>query len=150
MRVFNIAAYPAIDAEVDEGGERPDFFLFNEFAVEAGGDGHGQVEGQGQVFVVQHGGQREERASDHGGDRSEQDAEDYGGLKGDVGGIEVGDGEADPDAEAEGNADEGQQAERLRGAALGGKEQILEGPRPGQRAGDGSGDTKLYQQRDQD
>jgi hypothetical protein len=59
----DIAAYPAVDAEVDERREGPDFLFLNEFSVEAGGDGNGHKKGQGQIFAVKHGRQREHRGA---------------------------------------------------------------------------------------
>ena len=51
------AADPAVKAEVDEGREGPDFFLFYETAVDASGDGDGEKEGEGEIFAMQDGGE---------------------------------------------------------------------------------------------
>jgi len=52
-----VAAYPAVEAEVDKGREGPDLFLPDKAAVDAGGDGDSQKEGEGEVFAVKDGGQ---------------------------------------------------------------------------------------------
>ena len=112
-RLAQIAAHPAVEAEVDEGREGPDLFLLDEAAEDAGGQPERGVEGQREVFVVEDGGDGEHDAAQHGPAGADEQAEKNDGLKGDVGGEEVGDRDADPDAEGERHQEEGQQGEGL-------------------------------------
>ena len=116
-RLAQIAAYPAVDAEVDKGREGPDFFRLDRAAVQTRDNGHPEKEGQAQIFVVQHRGQRQHRAPEQSRPWAQQDAQDDDGFKTDVGGVEVGDDEADPYAQRQRNTEEGQQANGLRGGA---------------------------------
>ena len=144
------AADPAIEAEVDEGGEGPDFFLVDEAAVDAGGDGDGHQEGEGQEFAVKDSGQREHGGADEGGAGANEDAENDGGLEGDVGGIEVGDGDANQHAEAERHTDECDEAKGLGYGAFVAEEEVLEFARAPEGRGDSRGNTELDEQGDED
>ena len=144
------AADPAIEAEVDEGGEGPDFFLVNEAAVDAGGDGDGEQERESEEFSVQDGGQREHGCADEGGAGTDEDAEKDGGLERDIGGVEVGDGDADPHAEAERDTDEGQETESLAEGTVVTEEEVLKFAGAPERGGDSRGYTELDEQGDED
>ena len=61
-RLAQVAANPAIDAEIDEGRERPDFLFFDKLSVEPCCNGDRKIEGQRQIFVVKHGRQRKRRS----------------------------------------------------------------------------------------
>ena len=52
-RLDQVAANPAVEAEVDERREGPDLFLLDEAADHAGGQAQSNVEGQRQIFVMQ-------------------------------------------------------------------------------------------------
>ena len=145
-----VAAHPAPEAEVDEGGEGPDLVHLDKAAEEAGGQAERGVEGQSQVLMVKDGGDGEDDAAEHGPSGTDEEAKENDGFKGDVGGEEVGDLGADPDAEGERHEEKGQQGRGLAVAAILGKEQPLEGAGPGQRAGHRGGHAQLDQQRDED
>ena len=145
-----ITADPTPQAEVDEGGKGPNLFLVDKAAVNAGGQSDGQEERQGQILAVQHGRDGEKDGSKQGGTGTEENAEEDCGFKGDVGGVEVGNGDANPDAKAQGDADEGEQAESLAESAFLAKEEGLELARSGQSGGDGGGDAQLDQERNED
>ena len=59
-------------------------------------------------------------------------------------------GEANPYSQGEGNTEEGQQTERLAGGAAFGKQQALEGKRPGGHRRHRRGHTQLDQERNED
>ena len=50
---FEVARDPAIDAEVDERGEGPDVFDFDDAAEDAGGETDDDVEGEAEELAVQ-------------------------------------------------------------------------------------------------
>jgi len=145
----DIAANPAVEAEIDEGGEVPDFFFFDGEAEEAGGEAEDGVEGQGEEFMVVDGGRGEDDAAEHGLDGAEEQAKEDDGFKGDVGGEEVRDGGADPDAEGKGDEEKGHQPDGLAAAAAICEEKPLEGTRAGESRGYGRGDAELDEQRDE-
>ena len=74
----DVAADPAIDGEVDEGGEEPDFFGVDEAAEAAGEQGDKGVEGQGEELAMKLGGDAEQDGAEQGGPGAKQDAEDHG------------------------------------------------------------------------
>ena len=135
------AADPAVEAEVDERGEGPDIFFASDAAVGSEDGGDGEVDGEGEVLVVADGGDGEGGATDHGGPRTEQEAEDGGGLEGDVGCEEVLDFDADEYAEHERDADPGEQVKGFAGVTVFEQEQAFEGGGAGERAGDGCRDA---------
>ena len=114
-RAAQVAAHPAVEAEVDEGREGPDFFRLDEAAEHAGEQADGGVERQRKIFAVVHRGSGKHDAAEHRPARSDEQAEEDDGFEGNVGGEKVGDRDADPDAEGEGNEEEGQQARVCRG-----------------------------------
>ena len=61
-----VAAHPAPEAQIDEGGEGPDLLHLDEVAENSGGQAERRVEGQRQVFVVEDGGDGEHDAAQHG------------------------------------------------------------------------------------
>ena len=67
-----------------------------------------------------------------------------------IGGKEVGNGKAHPDAQGERNEEEGDETEGLPAAAFVREKQALEDARASERAGDGGGDTQLDEQGDED
>ena len=148
-RLVEIAADPAVEAEIDEWGEVPDFFFFDGKAEESGGEAEDGVEGQGEEFMVVDGGDGKDDAAEHGFYGAEEQAEEDDGFKGDVGGEEVGDGGADPDAEGEGDEEKGHQSDGLAAAAVVRKEKPLEGAGAGERRRYGRGDAELDQERDE-
>lgn len=105
----NGAADPAIEAEVDERGEGPDIFFAGDAAVGSEDRGDGEVDGEGEPFVVAEGGEGEGGGAEHGGPGAEEEAEDGEGFEGDVGCEEVVDADTDEDAEGEGGADPGEE-----------------------------------------
>jgi len=135
------AADPAVEAEVDEGGEGPDVFFAGDAAVGSEDGGDGEVDGEGEPFVVSESGDREGGGADHGGPGAEQEAEDGDGFEGDVGCEEVLDFHADEHAEHEGDADPGKQVEGFAGGAGFEQEQTFEGGGAGERTGDGGGNA---------
>ncbi len=143
-------ADPAVEAEIDEGRERPDFFLVDKAAIDAGGDGDGKEKWQGEEFSVEDGGESQNRRADEGGAGAEENAEENGGFEGNVGGVEVGDGDTDPNAQAERDADEGKQAKGLGEGAFVAKEELLKFTRAPQRGGNRRGHTQLDEQGDED
>ena len=150
MGAFEVACDPAIDAEIDERGERPDLFRFDE-AAEGSGDGaDGEIDGETPELAVQHSGDGEGDAASHGGEGAEEDSEQDGGFEADVGGEEVGDADADPDTENERNTDERDQFQGLTRGAMGEEEEVAEGFGTGQRARYRCRDAELNQQRDED
>ena len=97
-RLTQDAANPTVKAEVNERREGPDLFFAGEAAEHAGYQAQSQVEGERQVFVMVDGGQRQDSAAQHGPAGANQQAEENYRFKGNVGGQEVGDGSANPDA----------------------------------------------------
>ena len=59
-----IARDPAVDAEVDHGGEGPDILGCGKKAVHSGDSGDGEVDGKSKVLVVQEGGDGEDGSSE--------------------------------------------------------------------------------------
>jgi hypothetical protein len=98
---------------------------------------------------VKDSGNGENDAADHGFHWAEEQTEEDDGLKGDIGGEEVGDGGSDPYAERERHEKEGEQRGSLTAAAALGKEKPLEGSRASECRGHGRGDAQLDQQRDE-
>ena len=80
-RLDEIAPHPAVEAEIDEGRERPDFFFLDEAADHAGGEAEKHVERQRQIFVVQEGWTGQDSAAQHGPAGTDQKAEKNDGLK---------------------------------------------------------------------
>ncbi len=72
--------------------------------------------------MVQHGGQGEHRSAQKSGERAQQNAQDDDGFECDVGREKVGHDQANPDAQRQGDAEEGQQPDGLRGGAPLGKQ----------------------------
>ena len=70
-----VAPHPAINAEVDERGKGPYLFRLHGPPVQAGNDGDGEKEGQGQVLAMQHGGQGEHRSAKERGQRSQTECQ---------------------------------------------------------------------------
>jgi hypothetical protein len=140
------AANPAVEAEVDEGGEGPDFFLIDEAAVDTGGDGDGEQEGKRKEFAMEDGGKGKDGGSHERSAWADEDADDDGGLKGDVGGVEVGDGDTNQYAEAEGNTDEGEKPEGLGDGTVFTEQKVLKFARASEGRGDGCGYTQLNEQ----
>ena len=134
-----IARDPAVDAEVDHGGEGPDILGCGKEAVHSGDSGDGEVDGKSKVLVVQEGGDGEEGSSGHGGDRTDEDAEEDGGFEGEIGGEEVLYVEADEDAEGERDTDHGDQSCGLAPIAMGIEEEFFECGTAGQDGGEGRG-----------
>ena len=132
MRAFEVAGDPAVDAEVDEGGEGPDVFGFGEGAEVAGEGGDGEVYGQREVLAVEECGDGKGDAGTHGGDGADEDAEEDGGLEREVGRVEVRDADANHDAEDEGSGDEGDECGGLAAGAVGEQEQVAEGAGAGE------------------
>ena len=64
---------------------------------------------------MEHGGDGENDAAEHGPAGTDEEAEENDGFEGDVGGKEIGDSGANPDAEGERNEEEGEKAESLAG-----------------------------------
>jgi GTP cyclohydrolase II len=145
-----IAGDPAVDAEVDHGGEGPDVFGGGETSVHAGDSGYGEVDGEGEVLVVQEGGEGEDGASCHGGDGADEDAEEDGGLEGEVGGEEVLYGQADPDAEGQRDADHREESRGLAPVAAGIQEQAFECRAASEDGGERGGYSQLDEQGYQD
>ena len=114
-RLDQIAANPAVEAEIDEGCERPDLFLLNEAADGAGGQAESDVEGQREIFVVQNGGNRQHGAAEHGPAGTDEQAEQNDGFKRDVGGEKVGNPKPKPNPESKRHQEKRQQRERLPG-----------------------------------
>ena len=106
------------------------------------------VEGQGQILVMQDGGDRQNGAAEHGPAGPDQQAKKNDGLKRDIGGEKVGHPEPEPNAERERHQEKRQQRQRLRGTALLGKEQPPEGGDARQNAGHRGHHAQLDQQRD--
>ena len=147
-RLDEIAAHPAVEAEIDEGSEGPDLFFLDEAADHAGGQAESDIEGQREILVMQDGRDRQNGAAEHGPAGADQQAEKNDGLKRDVGGEKVRHPEPQPNAERERHQEKRQQGERLRGAALFGKEQPPEGGDARQDAGHRGHHAQLDQQRD--
>jgi len=135
------AANPAVEAEVDEGGEGPDVFFASDAAVSSEDGGDEEVDGEGEVLVMGEGGERKGGGANHGGPGAEEEAEDGDGLEGDVGCEEVGDAYADEHAEHEGDADPGEEMKGFASVAGLEEEQAFEGDGAGERAGDGGGNA---------
>jgi hypothetical protein len=144
------AADPAVEAEVDEGREGPDFIGLDEAAEDSGEEGDGDVEGEREVLGVEHSREREDGSAEGGPARADEEAEEDDGFERDVGGEEVGDGSADPHAEGEGDEKEGEESESLIGMALFREEESAEGGTARENAGYGRHDTQLDQKGDQD
>ncbi len=109
-------------------------------------DGDGKKKRQGQILVVQHGRQREHRPAQKRGERPQQDAKNDDGFETDVRRIEVGHDEANPHAQRQRDAEEGQQSEGLTGGAPLGEQQTLKGKRPGSHRRHRRGHAQLDQQ----
>ena len=144
------ASDPAVEAEINKGRERPDFFRLDEAAEDSGKKADGGVEGEGKVFAVVECGNGKDNAAEHGPARTDEQAEENDCLERNVGGEKIGDRSADPDAESEGNEEKGQQRESLAGASIFGEEQATEGAAARQHAGHGRHHAQFYQERDQD
>ena len=99
---------------------------------------------------MQHGGQGEHSSAQERGKRPQQDAKNDDGFESDVGRIEVMNGQANPDAEREGDAEESQQTYRLTGGAALGKQEPLKSQRSGSHRRNRGDDAQLDQQRDED
>ncbi len=147
-RLDQVAAHPAVEAQVDERRERPDLFLLDEAADRAGGQAKSNVEGQREILVMQDGGNRQDRAAEHGPARPDEQAEKNDGFKGDVGGEKVGNPEPKPDPESERHQEKSQQRQRLPATALLGKKQAPESGDARQYAGHRGHHAQLDQQRD--
>ena len=115
-RLAQVAANPAIDAEIDEGRERPDFFFFDKFSVEPCSHGYGEIERQRQIFVVKHGGQRQCGRAGERREWSQKDAQNDGGFEGNIRRKEVWDDKPHPHAQPQRDTNEGQQTQGLRRA----------------------------------
>jgi len=98
--------------------------------------------------MVEDSGNGKHDAAQHGPSGTDEETKENDGFERDVGGQEVGDLGAHPDAERERHQKEGQQSGGLAVRAILGKEQTLEGAGPGQRAGHRRGHAQLDQQRD--
>ena len=80
-RLAQVAAHPAPEAEVDEGGEGPDLVHLDETAEQACGQAERGVEGKGEIFVVKDGRDGEDNATEHGPSRADEQAEEDDGFK---------------------------------------------------------------------
>ena len=126
LRPTKVARDPAVDAEVDHGGEGPDVLGGGEEAVHSEESGYGEVDGEGEILVVQEGGDGEDGASNHGGDGPDQDAEQDGCLEGEIGGEEVLYIEPNQDAKRQRNTYHCQQSRGLLPVAMRIQKQFLE------------------------
>ena len=147
-RFSQVAAHPAVKAQIDEGREGPDLFLFDEAADHARGQAKRDIERKREKFVVQDGRNGQHAARKHGPAGPDEQAEKNDGFKGDVGGKKVGHHEPDPYAERKRHQKKRQQRERLGGAALLRKEKPAEACGPRQNAGHRGNHAQLDQQRD--
>ena len=99
---------------------------------------------------MQHGGQREYRSAQERGKRPQQDAKNDDGFEGDVGRIEVVNGQANPDAKGQRDAEESQQTNGLTGGAALGKQEPLKSQCSGSHRRNRGDDAQFDQQRDED
>ena len=89
-RLAQVAAHPAVEAQVDEWRERPDLLLLDKTAQHARSQTQSGVEGQRKIFVVVDRGHGQHHAAQHGPARPQQQAQQDDRGKGDVGSQKVG------------------------------------------------------------
>src|SRR5579875_1901625 len=149
-RLAQVSANPAVDTEVDKRRERPDFFFFHKTAVHSGNGTYGQIKRQAEIFMVQHGRQRQHRPASQCRPGTHKNAKKDGCFKGDIGGIKVRHDNTHPYPQCERNTDKSQQAQGLSGVTVFRKEEPLKGAGAGQGAGYSSSHTQLDEQSNQD
>ena len=149
-RLDQVAANPAVEAEVDEGRKRPDLFLLHKAADHAGSEAQNNVERQREIFVVQNGGDRQHTPAEHGPARPDEQAEQNHGFKRDVGGKKVGNPKPKPNPERKRHQEKSQQSQSLPMTPLLGKKQAPESGHARQHAGHRGHYAQLHQQRDPD
>jgi hypothetical protein len=98
--------------------------------------------------MVMDGRQGQDGAAKHGPAGPEQQTQEDDRFKRNVGGEEVGDGGADPDAKSQRNENERKESEGLAGRSALGKEQPPEGSDPREHAGYRSDHAHFHQERD--
>ena len=108
------------------------------------------VEGQGKKLVMQDGGNRQNRAAEHGPAGADQQTEKNDGFKRNVGGEKVGNPEAKPNPDRERHQEKCKQRQGLPATALFGKKQATESGYARQHAGHRGHHAQLDQQRDPD
>lgn len=113
MRSAQVAGNPAVDAEIDHGGERPDVFEIGEVTEAAGETTHQEIGRERPELVVQHGWKSEGCTAGHGGQWTQKNAEQDGDFKREIGREKVRDRDADPNTEDERETDQRDQAEGL-------------------------------------
>ena len=99
---------------------------------------------------MEHGREGEDGCAEGGPAGTDEEAEKDDGFERDVGGKEIGDGGANPDAEGEGDEEESEESEGLFGSALFREEETAEGGGAREYAGHGRHDTQLDEQGDED
>src|SRR5690348_1043178 len=100
--------------------------------------------------MVEHRRQRERDGSNDGRAKAKKDAEEDSGFERDVGAEKVRHRHTKVDAETEGDADEGEQAQGLSGVAIFAEHEPLKGAGSRQGCSDGRGHTQLDEQGDED
>ncbi len=95
------------------------------------------LKGRVKIFAVVHRRRGKYDAAEHRPARSDEQTEEDDGLEGNVGGEKVWNRGSDPDAQGEGNEEEGQQRQGLPRAAFLGEEQAAEGAGARKHAGNG-------------
>jgi len=117
-RAAENAFHPAIEAEIDEGCEGPDFVGFDKAAEDTGKECDRNVEGQREVLGMEDCGYSEYGCAERGPARADQKAEKDDGLERDVGGEEIGDGGTYPDTKGKWDEEKGEQGKSLLGTAF--------------------------------
>ncbi|MGA2967472.1 MAG: hypothetical protein ABSD64_14785 [Terriglobales bacterium] len=149
-RTRKIAANPAIKAEIDEGRERPDVFLFGGEAAQLAGNNSGEdIQGQAGPLAVQGGGQRYEGAADAARQTAADDAEEEGGFEREVAGEKAFGDETDPDAEGDGDGHPQRKVDFVAGFTALAEDQALEFLGADERAGHGRGHAQLDEEIDE-